>query len=37
VLTLTRQREAAAAVQQAAQNATLPQVVGRSIMRGSLR
>lgn len=37
VLTLTRQREAAAAVQQAAQNATLPQVVGRSVMRGSLR
>jgi hypothetical protein len=37
VLTLTRQREAAAAVQQAAQNSTLPQVVGRSVMRGSLR
>jgi hypothetical protein len=36
-LTLTRQREAAAAVQQAAQNATLPQVVGRGVMRGSLR
>jgi hypothetical protein len=36
-LTLTRQREAAAAVQQAAKNATLPQVVGRSVLRGSLR
>jgi hypothetical protein len=37
VLTLTRQREAAAAVQQAAQNATLPQVVGTPVMRGALR
>jgi hypothetical protein len=36
-LTLTRQREAAAAVQQAAQNATLPQVVGTAVLRGSLR
>jgi hypothetical protein len=36
-LTLTRQREAAAAVQQAARNATLPQVVGTPVMRGSLR
>jgi hypothetical protein len=36
-LTLTRQREAAAAVQRAAQNAVLPQVVGTSVMRGSLR
>jgi hypothetical protein len=36
-LTLTRQREAAAAVQQAARNAVLPQVVGMSVMRGSLR
>jgi hypothetical protein len=36
-LTLTRQREAAAAVQQAAQNATLPQVVGTPVMRGALR
>jgi hypothetical protein len=35
-LTLTRQREAAAAVQRAAQSATLPQVVGRTVMRGSL-
>lgn len=37
VLTLTRQREAAAAVQQAAQNATLPQVVGTPVMRGALK
>jgi hypothetical protein len=37
VLTLTREREAAAAVQQAAQNATLPQVVGAPVMRGVLR
>jgi hypothetical protein len=37
VLTLTRQREAAAAVEQAAQNATLPQVVGTPVMRGTLR
>jgi hypothetical protein len=37
VLTLTRQREAAAAVQQAAQSATLPQVVGTPVMRGALR
>ena len=36
-LTLSRQREAAAAVQQAAQSATLPQVVGTPVMRGSLR
>ncbi len=36
-LTLTRQREAAAAVRQAAQNATLPQVVGGAVMRGALR
>jgi hypothetical protein len=36
-LTLTRQREAAAAVQQAAQNDTLPQVVGTPVMRGALR
>jgi hypothetical protein len=35
-LTLTRQREAATAVQQAAQNATLPQVVGTPVMRGEL-
>jgi hypothetical protein len=37
VLTLTRQREAAGAVQRAAQSATLPQVVGTPVMRGSLR
>ena len=37
VLTLTRQREAAAAVQQAAQSATLPQIVGTPVMRGALR
>ncbi len=37
VLTLTRQREAAAAVQQAAQSATLPQVVGTPVMRGALK
>ncbi len=36
-LTLTQQREAAAAVRQAAQNATLPQVVGTPVMRGALR
>jgi hypothetical protein len=36
-LTLARQRAASAAVQQAAQNGTLPQVVGTSVMRGSLR
>jgi hypothetical protein len=36
-LTLSRQREAAAAVQQAAQSATLPQVVGTPVMRGALR
>lgn len=36
-LTLARGREAAAAVQQAAQNATLPQVVGTPVMRGALR
>jgi hypothetical protein len=37
VLTLARQREAATAVQQAAQSATLPQVVGTPVMRGALR
>ena len=37
VLTLTRQREAAAAVQRAAQSATLPEVVGTPVMRGGLR
>jgi hypothetical protein len=37
VLTLTRQREAAAAVQRAAQSSTLPQVVGTPVMRGALR
>lgn len=37
VLTLTRQREAAAAVQRAAQSAILPQVVGTPVMRGALR
>ena len=37
VLTLTRQREAAAAVRQAAQSATLPQVVGAPVLRGALR
>jgi hypothetical protein len=36
-LTLTRQRQAAAAVQQAAQAGTLPQRVGTSVLRGSLR
>jgi hypothetical protein len=36
-LTLTHQREAASAVQQAAQNGTLPQVVGTAVLRGSLR
>jgi hypothetical protein len=36
-LTLTRQREAGAAVQQAAQSGTLPQRVGTSVMRGPLR
>ncbi len=36
-LTLANQREAAAAVQQAAQRATLPQVVGTPVMRGALR
>jgi hypothetical protein len=36
-LTLSRQREAAAAVQQAAQSSTLPQVVGTPVMRGALR
>jgi hypothetical protein len=36
-LTLSRQREAAAAVQQAARSGTLPQRVGTSVMRGSLR
>jgi hypothetical protein len=37
VLTLSRQREAATAVQRAAQSATLPQVVGTPVMRGALR
>jgi hypothetical protein len=36
-LTLARRRDAAAAAQQAAQNATLPQVVGTPVMRGDLR
>jgi hypothetical protein len=36
-LTLTRQREAAAAVQQAAQSGTLPEPVGTSVLRGPLR
>ncbi len=36
VLTLTRQREAAAVVQRAAQSSTLPQVVGTPVMRGAL-
>jgi hypothetical protein len=36
-LTLTRQREAAVAVQQAAQRRTLPQPVGTSVLRGPLR
>ena len=36
-LTLTPQREAGAAVQQAAQSGTLPQVIGTPVMRGSLR
>jgi hypothetical protein len=36
-LTLTRQREAAAAVQQAAQSGTLPQPIGASVLRGPLR
>lgn len=36
-LTLTERRQAAAAVQGAAQSATLPQVVGTPVMRGPLR
>jgi hypothetical protein len=36
-LTLANQQGAAAAVQQAAQSATLPQVVGTPVMRGQLR
>ncbi len=36
-LTLTHQREAAAAVQRAARDSTLPQVVGTPVMRGALR
>jgi hypothetical protein len=36
-LTLTRQRQAAAAVEQAARSGTLPQRVGTSVLRGSLR
>ena len=35
-LTLTQQRQAAAAVRRAAQSATLPQVVGTPVMRGAL-
>jgi hypothetical protein len=37
VLTLAPKREAASAVQQAAQSGTLPQVVGAPVMRGALR
>jgi hypothetical protein len=36
-LSLTRQREAAAAIQQAAQSGTLPQRLGTSVLRGPLR
>jgi hypothetical protein len=36
-LTVTPKREAAAAVQRAAQSGTLPQPVGASVLRGSLR
>jgi hypothetical protein len=36
-LTLTQQRSAAAAVQQAAQSGTLPQPVGTTVLRGPLR
>jgi hypothetical protein len=36
-LTLTRQRQAAAAVQQAAEAGTLPQRIGTSVLRGPLR
>jgi len=36
-LTLARRREAVAAVDQAAQSGTLPQPVGTSVLRGSLR
>jgi hypothetical protein len=36
-LTLARQREAGAAIQQAAQGGTLPQRVGTSVLRGPLR
>jgi hypothetical protein len=36
-LTLTRQREAAAAVQRAGQRGTLPQPVGTKVLRGALR
>lgn len=36
-LTLTRRRGAASAVQQAAQSGTLPQPVGTTVLRGSLR
>ena len=36
-LTLSRQREAGAAVQQAAQSGTLPERVGTSVLRGPLR
>jgi len=37
VLTLAREREAAATIQQAAQGGTLPQRVGTSVLRGPLR
>jgi hypothetical protein len=36
-LTLARERQAAAAIQQAGRSGTLPQRVGRSVLRGSLR
>jgi hypothetical protein len=36
-LTLTRQREAAAAVRRAAQSGTLPQPVGTTVLRGDLK
>ena len=36
-LNLVRQRQAAAAVQQAARNGTLPEPVGTPVMRGALR
>jgi hypothetical protein len=37
VLTLTHQEEAASVIRQAAQSATLPEVVGTPVMRGELR